>query len=99
MIQTGRELAGFENWRTKVYSSSIVKSFNAKFLPQLVDSDLWVENQDLEEFSQEIRLLLDNVKLISKNTGYNSEVITHRLNDILQATKKAKTRNYGVVIS
>ncbi len=47
LIEPGKELAGFESWRTKVYGASIVKILGAKFLPQLADGDLWVENPDL----------------------------------------------------
>lgn len=96
LIEPGKEIAGFETWRTKVYNSPIIKRLGAKFLPTLANSDLWVENRDIEDFETEVRLLLDNVGNISYSVNYKYETIELRLNNILQAIVKAKQQNGGI---
>lgn len=99
LIEPGKELAGLERWRTEVYGSSVIKYLGAKFLPQLSRQDLWVENKQLDDFETEIKLLLNNISLIAKETGYSYLSIEYRFKNILEAAIRAKSNSAGVIIS
>ena len=99
LIEPGKELAGFESWRTEVYNSTIVKSLGAKFLPTLANSNLYVHNQEIEDFETEVKLLLDNVNDISNSINIDYKIIEFRLNNILQAIARAIKQNGGIIIA
>jgi hypothetical protein len=61
-------LAGFESWRHDVWGSERVRALGAKFSPQLAQEDLYIEQEQVEQFQHECRLLRENLAIFAAGT-------------------------------
>src|SRR5262245_19919285 len=59
--ELGRDLAGAEAWRTTVWGAPAVFRRGARFLPELAQGDLYVENDELAAFAAECHQLLHDL--------------------------------------
>jgi hypothetical protein len=96
----GHNLAGVERARRELWGSEAVKRREARFLPQLAESDLWVGPDELEAFVAEVRALLADVDGIRAELGRGSDcLLPHYLHNFLRAAEYARVRGGGVNIT
>ena len=89
-IGSPESLAGSERWRHDFYGSEKMKSLGASILPCLSREDIWAEGiHELDMLESEINVAL----LHFSETSYQ-----HRLGNILNAIKVARTQGSGVHI-
>jgi hypothetical protein len=93
------DLAGFERWRKTVYGSPILVSRGATQLPQLANSDLYLESlDDLEAAAADCRLILANLDEVALHAGTEAETVAYRVNNILTAVDFARDNGVCVVV-
>jgi hypothetical protein len=98
------DLAGFENWRTQVWGSEVVRSLGARFFPALADGDLEVAAGQVPAFKDECLLLRENLETIVTQTaaGRTAEehrnTVSQRLAHIEDAVRRAQAADGGVLI-
>lgn len=97
-LERGKELAGFESSRNKLYGSDLAESLGLTLLPQLKKNDLWIPFEQLDDLKGELELILENVADFSKVSGYDQEYIEARVGNILDAIDLAKKVNGKVVV-
>ena len=99
--------AGGENTREWLWSSPVVRSLGAAYLPRLRDENLFVPAAETMAFQQECALLLAHLPRIAAETGHPSKdeeqrgyYIEGNLMAILIATHRARflEGDYGVLI-
>lgn len=95
--ERGKDLAGFESWRNTFYGSDFVKNLNLRKLYSLKEGDLWVEGKELIELETEVKTFLQNLDKFVKRADDKSG-FEFRLQNILDAVKKAKETGGGVVV-
>ena len=93
------EVAGLESWRNEVYASKEVVLYGAKYLPRLKNEDLLVYGDELENFREEVVILISKVKELAEDLSMHADSLTCRLENIQNAIIKAKQSNKGVFIS
>lgn len=98
MEEHGRDLAGFEAWRTSVWGTDAAIRRGAQFLPTLAQQDLYVEHEELDAFEAECYLLLDDIEKFATEVNDDSAAIRHRLGNFLRAINKARQCYGGVYI-
>jgi hypothetical protein len=93
-------LGGFESWRTELRGSEWAEKNGARFLTQLRDSDLYVENDQLAEFSRECHFFIDHCEDLCAATGRSAhgETVKDRLINYLNAIDQARAKGCGVLI-
>ena len=92
--------AGPEVWRTLVWGASSVVAAGANYLPQLANSDLWVECDELQEFSEECEMLGAKLAELFPQAAVDGTLISirQRLEIIAEATEYAMQQGAGVSI-
>ncbi len=94
--EPGADLAGTEIWRYEVWGSYAAIRRGAKFLPQLTENDLYIENEDLDGFRKECNMFLEDIEGFANEIQAVPETIVHRLNNFIKAIERAN-REYGGV--
>lgn len=84
-------LFGFEVCRCDLWGAPIMLSLGLTILPRLADTDLFCENESLIDLSDETRIILNNVEIISQNTHYDFKFIEFRVLNLIHAIGKAKS--------
>lgn len=97
-LKSDPTLGGFESWRRNVWGSKFIIGLGAKFLPELGRSDLYVENEDLDQFEAECTMLLEYCGQIANDTSILQECIHQQLRIYLNAARTARAKAGGVVI-
>jgi hypothetical protein len=96
------DLAGPESWRTKVWGSEAVRSLGARFFPQLAETDLYVNSDEMPAFIEECAMLRQNLALISKRPetarGDEVDAVSFRLGNIEDAAARALSMGACVVV-
>ncbi|UNO43435.1 hypothetical protein [Streptomyces sp. MST-110588] len=98
------DLAGFEDWRTRVWGSQAVRSLGARFFPVLADGDLRVEADQVPAFVAECVLLRENLERIVTETvpvrtvEEHRQAISGRLANIEDAARRAQETDGGILI-
>lgn len=70
----GSELAGFENWRTEVWGSAVVRALGAAIFPQLAVQNLHVmPGRQLNDFRRECQLLRAHLDEIADAVDLTSQ--------------------------
>lgn len=96
----GRYMAGVERGREDLWGSEPVRRRGARFLPQLVGSDLWVAPGDLEAFVKEVEMLSADVEGLRAELGRGPDCsLPYYLANFLRAAKFAAAKGGGVTIS
>ncbi len=57
--------AGFENWRTQVWGSPLVRALGAEYFPQLDGADLYIDAGQLAPFIHECALICEHLEAIA----------------------------------
>jgi hypothetical protein len=57
--------AGFENWRTQVWGSPLVRALGAEYFPQLDGADLYIDAGQVTAFMRECALLRQHLDAIA----------------------------------
>ncbi|MFI0357931.1 hypothetical protein [Actinomadura sp. 9N407] len=94
----GSHLAGHERMRTMLWGSEAVRELGARYLPVLADGDLWVDPGDVPSFLSECELIRTNIPALAAATERSEEYISFRLNNIIQAARRAIDLGGGVVV-
>ncbi|MEW2485005.1 hypothetical protein [Streptomyces sp. NPDC048411] len=94
----GRDMAGFESSRTKLWGSEPVRALGARFLPQLATDDLYVEPEDVEAFLAECELLRPHAAALGEHSGFHGDYVTERLANITAAARRAQDVGGGVLV-
>jgi hypothetical protein len=94
----GSELAGLEVCRRTLYGGKIAQSFGLVLLPTLRGQDLYAEGVAVDLLAQEATLILQHIALFAQESGFEPAYIQQRIENIIQATEKAKTVSGGVLI-
>lgn len=92
------ELAGFENYRQKLYGSATAQSLGLRLLPTLTNSDLYAEGTDVGRLLAEAELALANIELFVSEAGATAENLRPRFQNIANACRQATSSGGGVVI-
>jgi hypothetical protein len=96
-LDKGKDLAGFESSRYKLYGSKLAESLRLKLLPQLKSHDLWdVGGDQLNELESELKTIIENVEAFSKESEFEQEYIKARVQNILDAIQIAREKT-GVI--
>jgi hypothetical protein len=95
--ESGKDLAGFESYRNTFYGSDFVKSLNLKKLYSLREGDLWAEGKELNELETEVKTFMKNLDKFVRRIEDKLH-FEFRLQNILDAIKKAKEIGGGVVV-
>jgi hypothetical protein len=98
-----QDLAGFENWRTKVWGSEPVRALGARFFPVLAEGDLAVEPDQVPDFLKEcarLRAGLDAIVAADPDADREvlKDVISVRLANIQIAAGRALGLGGGVLV-
>jgi hypothetical protein len=96
--EPGRDLAGFEIWRTSVWGADAAIRRGARFLPTLAKGDLYIEHEELDSFEAECCLLLHDIERFAAEVNGDSAAIRHRLENFLYAVNQARQSSGGVYI-
>ena len=97
--EAGEDLAGVEDWRKTVWGSKAAIDRGLRFLPQLNQTDLYIENDELPDFLKECQTLMKDIDNFSKDLGHrSSETIAHRLNNFIKAANRVLDNDGGVYI-
>jgi hypothetical protein len=96
--EPGRDLAGFEVWRTKVWGTDGAIRRGAYFLSTLAKSDLYVEHEELDTFEAECQLLLRDIEGFAAEIEGDGAAIRHRLENFLWTIERARETGGGVYI-
>lgn len=95
----GSELAGFESARTKLWGSEAVVELGAVFFPQLRESDLYVQPEEVAAFRAECALLAVHADdLLTRVSGYGEGYVATRLKNITDAADRAAAIGGGILI-
>ncbi len=97
-INKGRDLAGFESSRYKLYGSVLAESLGIKLLAELKYNDLYVGNEKLGQLENELNIILERIKQFSEDSEFEEEYIKERVGNILDAVQMAKNLKGIVVI-
>ncbi len=98
-LDNGRDLAGFESSRYKLYGSELAENLGLKLLPQLKSHDLWdVGGEQLNELESELKTIIENLEAFSKESGFEQEYIKARVQNILDAVQIAREKKGIIVI-
>jgi hypothetical protein len=96
------DLAGPESWRTKVWGSEAVRSLGARFFPQLAESDLYVNADEIPAFIEECALLRRHLAPISDHADASRGDfvidVSLRLANIEDAAERALSIGACVVV-
>jgi len=92
------ELAGFEVFRKTFYGGQSARSLGLRLLPVLADADLYVEGPDLDALQSEAEVVLQNIDHFVDEAGAEAETLRFRVQNIVNATVRARTANGGVVV-
>ena len=92
------ELAGFEVFRKTFYGGQTARSLGLRLLPVLAETDLYAEGQDLDVLQAEAELVLQNVDRFVDEAEAAAETLRFRVQNILNATMRARAENGGVVV-
>jgi len=96
--ESGRDLAGYEVWRTTVWGADAAIRRGAQFLPTLAQRDLYVEYEELDAFEAECHLLLHDIEGFAAEINSDSAAIRHRLENFLWAINQTRQSHGGVYI-
>jgi hypothetical protein len=98
-LEEGKDLAGFESSRYKLYGSELAENLGLKLLSQLKHHDLWgIKDEKLNELENELKIILENIKAFSQVSEFKEEYIKWRVQNILDAVQIARKVNGAVVI-
>ena len=97
-LDNGRDLAGGERFRFKLYGSNLAESLGFKLLPQLKQHDLYVESQKLDELENELKTIQEKVGEFSRAAESDQEYVKARVQNVLKAVQIARKVNGVVVI-
>jgi hypothetical protein len=92
------DLAGFESWRRTVWGSGTVRSLGARFFPQLANSDLYVDADEMPAFIEECTLLRGHLAMIAEAGGSGLDTVSFRLGNIEAAAARALELGACVVV-
>jgi hypothetical protein len=91
------DLAGAESWRKSFYGSPQLLRLGLRLLPELAMSDLYVDNQELDELISEVKLIRTELQTLSADLGLRADSVQFRLDNILEAVRLARLVNGGGV--
>lgn len=97
--EPGATLAGFENWRHLVYGSEAMRRRGATFLPRLEHDNLWIEGPELAPFAAELERILAVIDGIANDLAAEPDGLRFRLQNMLNATRRAQAIGGAVWIS
>ncbi|MGW5125322.1 hypothetical protein ACWEQ7_14945 [Streptomyces sp. NPDC004069] len=98
------DAAGFENWRTRVWGSQVVRSLGARFFPVLADTDLQVDPEQVPALLRECLLLRENLEKIVagiepvRTPTDSRDAISARLANVEDAARRGLAMGGGVLI-
>ncbi|MFI0718606.1 hypothetical protein [Streptomyces sp. NPDC021224] len=94
----GRDLAGFESTRKRLWGGEAVVALGARFLPRLAREDLYVERDDIADFLAECALLRPHLDDLAERGGYLPDYVRARFANIVAAAERARGVGGGIVI-
>lgn len=94
----GRDMAGFESCRTRLWGAEPVRALGARYFPQLATDNLYVEPEDVEDFLAECELLRPHVAVLAAHGGYRADYVAERLANITAAGVRALGVGGGVIV-
>ncbi|MFB7594986.1 hypothetical protein [Streptomyces sp. NPDC056160] len=94
----GDTLAGFESTRTRLWGSEAFRDLGSRFFPQLDGSDLYVEREEIDDFLAECEAIRPHLGHLAGQTGYDTEYVTKRFDNIVAAALRAKAESGGIVV-
>jgi hypothetical protein len=98
-LEKGKDLAGFENSRDKLYGSELAEHLGLKLLSQLKHHDLYdIKDEKLNELEAELKTILENIEEFSRVSEFKEEYIKARVQNISDAVQIARQVNGTVVI-
>jgi|GEM_PF-2324358 hypothetical protein len=98
------DLAGFEDWRTRVWGSQAARELGARLLPRLVDGDLVVSADQVPDLMAECSLLRAGLAAISPDGEGEApdergiRQVSERLANIESAAARARSCGGGVIV-
>lgn len=96
-LDPGRDLAGFEVYRTQFWGAQIMLDLGLELLPRLREGIwLWVDQPDLAQLEREARIILEHNVQIAEVTVVEEHKVLWYANNLLNAIELARTIN-GVV--
>lgn len=97
-LAPGRELGGFESFRTKFWGAPIMSTLGLSILPWLRSGNVHSDAKELDELEQEAHIILQHVSEISEDTGVGDEHVVRYAENVLHAIGVARQVNGSVYI-
>ncbi|MFI1972020.1 hypothetical protein [Streptomyces cinnamoneus] len=94
----GKELAGFESARARLWGSEAIHDVGARFFPRLHGHDLWVEPDEVDDFLAECEAIRPHLDHLAEQGGYHAEYVAERFDNIVAAARRAKDEGGGIVV-
>ncbi|MCX4969508.1 hypothetical protein OHA98_33075 [Streptomyces sp. NBC_00654] len=94
----GRDMAGFESCRTRLWGAEPARALGARFLPRLATDMLLVEPEEVADFLAECELLRPHTEALAAHGGYRADYVAQRLANIAAAGERARAVGGGVIV-
>lgn len=94
----GKDMAGPENYRWKLWGSEAVLSLGCTLLPTLRTTDIYATGEQLDQLACEVELLQANIGLVYRLADSDVNSVEHYLQNMAEAIARARAINGGVVI-
>ncbi|MFK0258758.1 hypothetical protein [Streptomyces sp. NPDC090445] len=94
----GRDLAGFESTRTRLWGSEAIRALGARFFPRLDGDDLYVEQDEIDDFLAECEAVRPHLDHLAGQGGYDPGYVARRFDNIVAAALRAKAEAGGIVV-
>ncbi|KAA0942950.1 hypothetical protein [Streptomyces apricus] len=104
------DAAGWERWRTEVWGSEPVRSLGVRFLPRLAVEDLTVAPDEVAALVAECDLIRTHLASVAehmraepgtgpaKSLSQHADDVSRRLDNIVDAARRALAAGGGVII-
>ncbi|MFB7937178.1 hypothetical protein ACWENA_35580 [Streptomyces sp. NPDC004779] len=94
----GRDLAGFESTRVRLWGSPGMRALGARFFPRLDGYDLDVRPEEVEDFLAECEAVRPHLTALAEQGGYQPAYVAARFDHIVAAAHRARDVGGGVLV-
>ncbi len=95
----GHHMAGTESGRRDLWGTEAMRRRGATFLPQLAETNVYVQPEELDAFAAEVQRLLADLDGLRAELGRGPDcLLPHYLDNFLRAVEYARARGGGVMI-
>ncbi|MFF2774554.1 hypothetical protein ACFVU3_06565 [Streptomyces sp. NPDC058052] len=94
----GRDLAGFESTRVRLWGSAGMRALGTRFFPRLDGDDLRVLPEEVGDFLAECEAVRPHLPALAEQGGYEPHYVAARFDHIVAAAHRAREVGGGVLV-